>query len=280
MALALLSIGLMTVDHRSDNLHSVRSILSLLVYPIHYAVNFPVELGHWTLQQLVSRRHLLEEIRRLQSKQLMLDAKLQRLAAIEHENSHLRQLLASTSAVKQKHILIAEILSVALDPYKQQILINKGERDGVQSGLPLLDAHGVFGQVTQVTPFSATAILISDPSHALPVQVLRTGLRTLIVGTGNADSLSVRYIPASADIKVGDVVSTSGLGGRFPADYPVASISSIERSPGEPFATVNAKPLADLDRSRELVLVWPDSPQALTAAVTASQPRHVLATNE
>ena len=270
----------MTVDHRSDSLHSVRSILGLLVYPIHYAVNFPAEFGHWTSQQLASRQHLLEEIHRLQSQQLLLNARLQRLASIERENSRLRQLLVSTSQFKQKRLLIADILSVALDPYKQEILIDKGERDGVQFGLPLLDAHGVIGQVTQVTPFSATAILISDPSHALPVQVLRNGLRSLIIGTGSTDNLSLRYVPASADIKVGDVLSTSGLGGRFPADYPVARVSSIERPPGEAFATVDAKPLAELDRSRELVLVWPDSPHEITASATKAQPRHMLATSE
>ncbi len=252
----------MTVDHRSDYMDSVRSTLSLAVYPLQYLIDLPVQTGLWLSEHLASRHTLLEENRKLRDQQILLNAKLQKLAQLEQENTRLRQLLASASRFKEERVLIAELLSVDLDPYKQHIVLNKGEIDGVFVGQPLLDANGVMGQVMHVTPVSATAILISDPSHALPVQVNRTGLRTVITGTGNARELSLRHIPSSSDIVVGDFVSTSGLGGRFPQDYPVAEITHISRPSGEAFATVKAKPFAHLDRSREVLLVWPSSPSA------------------
>lgn len=216
----------------------------------------------WVSENLASRRALLEENRQLRNQQVLLNAKLQKLALLKQENTRLRELLASASHFAEERVLIAELLSVDLDPYKQQIILNKGEIDGVYVGQPLLDANGVMGQITHITPVSATAILISDPSHALPVQINRTGMRTVITGTGNAHALSLRHIPASSDIVVGDVVSSSGLGGRFPQDYPVAEITHIRRPPGQAFATVKARPFAHLDRSREVLLLWPHSPTA------------------
>ncbi len=266
----------MTVDHRFNALSPVRSTLSLMVYPLQYAANLPVELAQWTSQHLAFRQHLIEENRRLRSQQLILNAKLQKLTSIEQENARLRELLTSASRFKEKRMLIAELLAVALDPHQQQILINKGKVNGVYSGQPLLDAHGIVGQVTHVTPFNATAILISDPSHALPVRVVRNGLRSLLIGTGKASALSLRHIPSSSDIVVGDVVNTSGLGGRFPPDYPVAKITHIERPPGESFAAVTATPLAHLDRSPEVLLIWP-KPLPFKASVVKSSLQEMLA---
>lgn len=271
VVLAIISIGLMTVDHRFNALDPVRSTLSLLVYPVQYGVNLPVKLAQWASKNLASRQRLIEENRRLRSQHLILNAKLQKLTSLEQENTRLRELLASASRFKEKRMLIAELLAVALDPYQQKVIINKGQIDGVYSGQPLLDAHGIVGQITHVTPFSATAILISDPSHALPVRIVRNGLRSLLVGTGKANALSLHHIPSSSDIIVGDVVSTSGLGGRFPPDYPVAKIVHIERPPGEPFAVVTATPLAHLDRSPEVLLVWPEKP-SIKAFVAKSHP--------
>jgi rod shape-determining protein MreC len=133
-------------------------------------------------------------------------------------------------------VLIAELLAIDLDPYRQRIVINRGATHGVYLGQPLLDAHGVMGQVTEVNPISATAILISDPSHALPVQINRNGLRMLAFGTGNPQILSLRHVPTNADVKMNDVISTSGPGGRYPPDCPVARITRVEHQPGEPFA--------------------------------------------
>lgn len=252
----------MTVDHRSDYLEPLRSTLSLAAYPIQYLIDAPTRTAMWISENLASRSALLEENRILHEQQVLMKAKLQKLALLEQENTRLRELLASASRFSEERVLIAELLSVDLDPYKQQIMLNKGEIDGVFVGQPLLDSNGVMGQITHITPVSATAILISDPSHALPVQINRTGMRTVITGTGNAHELSLRHIPSSSDIVVGDFVSSSGLGGRFPQDYPVAKITHISRPPGEAFATVKAKPFAQLDRSREVLLLWPSSPPA------------------
>lgn len=246
----------MTLDHRFNYLSPIRSVLSLMVYPMHYLVNLPIQSGTWLSENLVSRHELIKENQDLREQQLLFKAKLQKLSSLEHENIRLRELLTSASRFKQERVSIAELLSVDLDPYKQQIVINKGAVDGVYLGQPLLDANGIMGQITHVNAVSSIALLISDPSHAIPVQINHNGIRSLIVGTGKSDMLSLRHIPASADISVGDILSTSGLGGRFPPDYPVAEITSIQRPAGEPFAIVTAKPLAKLDRSREVLLVW------------------------
>ena len=191
----------------------------------------------------------------------MLRARLQKYEALVQENDRLRQLMQASSRLEAE-VQLARILAVDLDPYKQLVTINKGTRDDVFVGQPMLDARGVMGQVTETTHLNAIGMLISDPSHALPVQVNRNGLRTLAVGTGNPSLLELKFIPTSADIIVGDKLSTSGLGGRFPAEYPVAEVTRIDRTPGEPFAYIEARPLAHLDRSQEVMLVVP--PPALT----------------
>jgi rod shape-determining protein MreC len=169
-------------------------------------------------------------------------------------------------------VLVAELLAVDLDPYRQRIVINKGARHGAFVGQPLLDAHGVMGQITEVNPISASAILISDPSHALPVQINRNGLRMLAFGTGNPQVLSLRHVSVNADVQVGDVVSTSGLGGRYPPDYPVGRVTRVHHQPGEPFVVVEAAPFSHLDRSREVLLVWSAKTPASGAQTQASPP--------
>lgn len=263
---------MMTVDHRSAFLEPVRSTLTLMLHPVRYAVDLPTSIAHWTSESLTERARLVKENRELKAAQFHLNARLQKLVALEQENARLRELLASAARFQEQRVLVAHLMAVDLDPYRQQIVINRGANDGVYVGQPLLDADGVMGQITHVDAVSATAILISDPSHAVPVQINRNGVRTLVVGTGDANVLRLRHMPVSGDIKVGDIVSTSGLGGRFPPDYPVAEISHIARPSGEPFATVEARPFAHLDRSREVLLVWPKlerPPQGNTTETTA-----------
>jgi rod shape-determining protein MreC len=248
----------MTIDHRFNDLNAARSALSLFAYPLQYLVDVPSRIEMWTRHTLAAREALVEENRRLREQHLILRARLQKLSALEHENTRLHELLKSSSRLKRDRVLVAELLAVDLDPFRQRVVINKGTNHGVYVGQPLLDARGVMGQVTGVNPLSANAILISDPSHALPVQINRNGLRMLAFGTGNAELLSLRHLPVNADVKMHDVVSTSGLGGRYPPDYPVARITRVERRLGEPFATVEARPFARLDQSREALLVWWD----------------------
>lgn len=251
----------MTVDHRFNHLDTVRSAVSTAVYPLQYLVDLPSRAGLWASENLATRIALLRENRRLREQHLLQSARLQKLTAVEHEVIRLRELFTSSYRLPREMALVAELLFVDLDPYKQTMVVDKGAIQGVYVGQALLDAYGVMGQITHVNPISATAILISDPNHALPVEINRNGMRMLAFGTGNSQALSLRYIPTDADVKVGDVISTSGLGGRYPPDYPVGKITRVEHPPGEPFAIVEARPFAHLDRSREVLLVW-SKPQA------------------
>lgn len=246
----------MTVDHRAGHLEALRSVLSTLVYPLQVAVDLPIQAGNWLAEHLSSRHRLIAENARLRQDQFLLATKLEKFADLEAENRRLRDLLDSSAKVGER-VLVAELLSVDMDPYSRRIVLNKGSRDGVESGQSLIDSNGVLGQVVHVAPFSSNALLITDPSHALPVQNHRSGLRSVAVGTGPLNQLELAHLPNNADVRIGDLLVTSGLGGRFPAGYPVGRIVSIERNRGRPFATVMVQPSARLERNREVLLVWP-----------------------
>jgi rod shape-determining protein MreC len=245
------------MDHKYQSLESVRDALSVLVYPIQLSVEVPGSISDWFSESLATRRKLQEEIDSLRTQQVMQKTQMQKLAALEVENIRLRELLDSSFEIGEK-VLIAELMSVNLDPYKHQVVINKGELHDVYPGQPLVDANGVMGQIVHAGPYSSTAILITDTSHAIPVQVNRNGLRSIALGSGAINRLELPYIPNSADIQPGDLLTTSGLGGRFPAGYPVATVETVDHNPGNAFARVIATPLAHLNRSREVLLVWPN----------------------
>lgn len=255
----LISIALMTVDHRQQHLDALRDALATLIYPLQYIIQLPFEGGGSLSGYLAERSTLLEENARLRQKQLLINAQLQKLTALEVENRRLRMLLESSANI-QERVLIAELLTVDFDPYRHQILLNKGTRDGVHAGQPLLDEQGIIGQIIHVHTFTSMGILITDPNHAVPVQVNRNGLRTLAVGTGNFRELELPYIPNNGDIQVGDLLISSGLGGRFPRGYPVARVTRVDVDPGRPFAQVVARPTAQLDRSREVLLIITNPP--------------------
>lgn len=221
-------------------------------------VNFPANVGDWASDSFTSRKTLKEDNEVLRTQNLILTTQLQRLNFIESENIHLRSLLESSKRVGER-ILIAELLSIDMDPFKQQVTINKGStsNDDIYSGQPFVDAKGVMGKLIHISPFSSTALLITDPSHILPVQVNRNGLRAIAKGTGNQSRLEIPHLPNNADIKVGDLLVTSGLGCVFPVGYPAAVIVEINIDPSLPFAEVLAEPIAELDRSRAVLLVWP-----------------------
>jgi rod shape-determining protein MreC len=257
LGLATLSIALMTIDHRQHHLDSVRSFLSVVVYPLQWLVDLPDTSSEWFRESLSTRRELQEENASLRTQQLMLNTQLQKLESLEAENRRLRSLLDSSFQVGTRHMLIAELLSVDMDPYRHQIEVNKGSLDHLFKGQPLLDSQGVMGQLIHVGPLTATAMLITDPGHAIPVQINRTGLRTIALGTGSIDRLELPHIPTNADVRIGDLLISSGLGGRFPPGYPVAEVIDVEQDPGNTFSEVIARPRAHLDRSREVLLVWP-----------------------
>jgi rod shape-determining protein MreC len=259
--LVIASIALMTVDHRWNSLELVRSTLSSVLYPLQYTIDLPIRLYYWADESFSSQQALLEKNREFEARHLENRVQLQKLDIIEKENDRLRRLLSATSKTTER-LLISEIINVDVDPYKQLILLNKGSSSDVYQGQPIIDALGIMGQIIHVAPMSSTAMLITDASHALPVQIDRTGLRANAFGTGKIDQLNLRHLPHNVDIKVGDMIITSGLGGTFPPNYPVANITKVERPAGEPFATIEATPLAQLDKSREVLLVWRNKPES------------------
>ena len=259
VVLVIASIVLMTVDHRWHSLELARSALSGVLYPLQYTIDLPIRLFYWADEALSTQQSLLEKNREFEARHLENRVQLQKLDIIEKENERLRELLGAIPKTTER-LLISEIINVDLDPYKQLILLNKGSSSEVYQGQPIIDAQGVMGQVVHVGPMSSTAVLITDASHAIPVQVNRTGLRAIAFGSGKIDQLNLRYLPHNVDIKEGDLLITSGLGGVFPPNFPVAVISKIERPSGEPFATIEAKPHALLDKSREVLLVWRNEP--------------------
>ena len=248
----------MTMDHRTRYVDTLRSGIAVLVYPLQYIVNFPANVGSWASESFTSRRTLQEENAALRTQNRILTAQLQRLNFLESENVHLRNLMESSRRMSDR-ILIAELLSVDMDPYRHQVIINKGSLSGddIYPGQPFIDAKGIMGRLVHVSPFTSTALLITDPGHSTPVQVNRNGLRAIAKGTGNLAHLKIPYLPNNADIKVGDLLVSSGLGCVFPVGYPVAVVEKINIDPSLPFAEVLARPTAELDRSREVLLVWP-----------------------
>jgi len=251
----VVSIALMVVDHRQSHLEGIRAILSVALSPLNVIINLPRSGGEWISETFTTRRNLMQQNQAMKKENLLLQVRQQKLDSLQAENLRLRNLLDSAFKI-QDRVLIAEVISVDLDPYRHQVMINKGSNSGIFLGQPAIDASAVMGQVTHINPFSSTVLLITDASHGLPVQVNRNGLRTVALGTGQIDRLELPHLPNNADIEVGDLLVTSGLGGRFPPGYPVAEVTAVTRNPGQPFASILAQPKARLDQARETLLVW------------------------
>lgn len=253
----LVSIVLMVFDHKHGHLEFVRSAISTVVYPLQYAASFTTDLPRHISTILVSRKTLLDENERLRQVQLRLYSKLQRVATLEDENRRLRALLESSVEFHDR-VLVAELVGVELEPFRQQIVINKGLTHGVFNGQPVVDSGGIMGQTIHISPFSSTVLLITDPTHSIPVLINRNGLRSVAAGLGQDNVLSLEHIPVNADIKEGDLIVSSGLGRKFPRGYPVGTVSSISRIPGELFSNVLITASANFGESREALLLWPD----------------------
>lgn len=279
MAAALLSIAIMVLDHRYNHLESLRSGLSVLLFPVQYLASLPLLLSESASDAINSRSELEAERDRLHAENLRLRARQQKFEALEAENMRLRGLLDSSFKVGDR-VLIAELVAVEQDPFRQQVLINKGKTSGLFVGQPVVDANAVVGQVTHINPFSASVLLITDAAHALPVQVHRNGLRTIALGTGLINRLELPHLPNNADIKVGDLLTTSGMGGSFPPGYPVAEVIDVRREPGQPFASVIAQTTAHLDRIREVLLVWTLDPDIVADSMPMEEDEALPASTE
>jgi len=254
MLYGLLAVVLMAMDHRGDYVSRVRGAARYAAEPVYHVVAWPVGALRTLFGQFQSRRTLRAENALLSQRLLAQQGALQRLQTLEEENRRLRNLFRGAESQPYEY-RFAELVGVALDPFSHQVLIDRGSRDGVKVGQAVIDGLGVMGQVEDVQLHLSSVRLISDPSHALPVQVNRSGLRAVAYGMGETDRLSLPNIPREADVRKGDLIVTSGLGNRFPDGYPVAVVTLIDREEGRTFARVEAAPLAALDRGREVLLI-------------------------
>ena len=250
------SIVLMVLDHRQNHLDTVRKTVGAAVYPLQIIVDAPFRLWDWVREGMRERNELRLQLSRLEAERLLTHARLQRMSALEAENARLRGLLEARNQVRAD-VRVAGIMAVDANPYRHSIVLDVGSSDGAYDGQALVDAQGVIGQIIETGVATSLAMLISDPSHALPVEVNRSGVRTIANGTGEFDRLVLPFVTNNADIRPGDLLVTSGLGGAFPAGYPVAVIENVTRIPQEPFADVTARPAAALDQVREVMLVFP-----------------------
>jgi rod shape-determining protein MreC len=252
---SLLALGLIIVDKRYDHLGRIRRFLSVVAYPVQVAVASPFDGWNWFKDSVTTRDALRADKAKLEAELRVAQFRLQRYEALEAETQRLRALRDSTAGVTDRFV-IGDVMDVDLDAFRERVLVDKGAGDGVYVGQAVLDSGGVFGQVARVGQLTSEVILVSDPAHAIPVQINRTGLRTIALGTGDLTRLKLPYLPTSADVIVGDLLVTSGLGGGFPAGYPVGTVAEVKRDPAQSLADVDVKPAAALDRSRELMFVW------------------------
>lgn len=251
----------MLVDARLDVLKPVRSNLGVVLTPLYWLADLPLRAWSNTQQMFSSRTDLLAENEQLRAETLLMQRRLQKLATLTEQNVRLRELLNSAAMVDDR-VLVAELIGVDPNPYTQRVLINKGSSSGVTIGQPVLDARGVMGQVVEVMPYTSRVLLITDTNHSVPVQINRNGVRAIASGSGDQESIELRYVTDTADIREGDLLVTSGMGERFPVGYPVGVVTEIERNTGQPFARIEALPAATLNRSRYLLLVFSDQDSA------------------
>jgi len=272
LLLAVVCIALMLLDRRDQHLVRVRQALSVVVYPVRVLVDLPFSTWGKARDTFATRDKLIAENQQYRRERLETEGRLQRLDSLEAENARLRELLDSTARIGSR-ALVAEILAVRPPPYRQRLDLNRGLVDGVYVGQALIDAQGVVGQVVRVGPLTSEAVLITDPDHAVPVTVNRNSVRTIAYGTGDSGRLRLRDLTNNADVVEGDLLISSGLGGVFPAGYPVGRVLSVQRRPDQAFAEIIAEPVASLDRDREVLLVWnaaDEVPRASEAAAGVS----------
>ena len=252
--LGLAATALILINLYTDWLDPVRERLSSLAAPFYWLTDTPSRVGDWAGEQLRTREELLEENSRLQHQVMLLEQQTQLLAAVRAENTQLKELMNSAESVDQR-VLVAQVIGVSPDPLEHVVIIDKGRSDGVRQGAAIMDASGLLGQVIEAGDISSRVLLITDANHALPVQVLRNSVRAVAEGTGDLYRLKLRHLANTSDIREGDLLLSSGLGGRFPAGYPVGEVISVKRDPGRAFADVDVQPRGRMNRSRFVLAV-------------------------
>lgn len=250
-----LSLSLVFIDSNTTWLNPVRLGISYLTVPVETLAFLPSQVSTGLSESLQLRNHLISENNKLKEQALLQQRRVQKFAALTAENIRLRELLGS-SATLSDAVLVAEIIGADPNPLSHNVVLDKGKGKGVFVGMPLIDARGLMGQVTEVGAWSSKALLITDSRHGLPVEVVRNGVRAIAVGSGSLDSLILTHVPDTTDIEAGDILVSSGLGNRFPRGYPVGVVVSVSHNPGRQFASIHVKPLAHIDRSRHVLLVY------------------------
>lgn len=268
IVLMAISGAMMLMDHRGQQLERIRSGLNVLIYPVQLIAAFPLRVGSGVWEFFRGKTNLQENYARAVEENRALAAKLLRFNALEAENEHLRGLLAASSRIADR-ATVAGILELSPEPFTRKIVLAKGKGDGVYAGQPVIDAYGIVGQITEVGAITSTVTLITDPSHAIPVQVVRNGLRAIVFGNGAQDYAEVPHLTAVADIKEGDELVTSGMGGVFPPGYPVARVVQVISDPNESFLKITVRPTARLGHNREVMLIWPNLAKPATPPATA-----------
>lgn len=248
------AVVLMVIDARTHWLQAPRNGLSILLTPVQSVASIPQGVGNMVSGVLSSEADVKIAYENLRNEYFVLKSETILLQALKQENEDLRALLDASKRLKE-NITLAELINVSIKRDKHTVLVEKGLKHSVYVGQAVIDDQGVIGQVTDVMPYSSNVLLITDPGHATPVQVERTGLRTLVYGTGSVAVLRVPFLNQNADIKQGDVLISSGLGGRFPRGYPVATITDVKTIQDQEFLEVRATPVAKLDSSNHVLLL-------------------------
>ncbi len=254
LIVAVLSAALILIDKTTDWLDPAKRVIGLTTIPFYHLLDIPYETAEVVDDMLTSRTELVEMNNKLLSENIILKKNMQRMAALTAENIRLRETLGASKRVDIGHML-TEVVSVDPDPFVHRTVVDLGLNHGVEEGWPVIDAKGLIGQVVEVGYHYSRVLLITDSTHAVPVEVNRNGTRAIAVGTGDINELKLIYVADTADVVEGDLLITSGLGGKFPQGYPVARVSSVYHDPGRPYALVKALPVAELDRSRQWLIL-------------------------
>jgi len=266
----VLAVVLMVLDHRGGWLRAARAQAEVVVQPLWWLAGLPSRAGVALREDAVTRRQLMRDNKILRGALLVSGARNARLQAAAAENARLRGLLASAERGRLD-VQLAGILDIDLDPTRQRLVLDAGSGDGVRTGQVVIDAGGLMGQVIATTPTTATVLLITDPDHAVPAVVARSGVRLMVYGSGRADALHAADVPLSADVREGDVLLTSGMGGRFPPGFTVGSVGKLQPDDSRAFLEGEVEPAAQLDRGRDVLLLRGYKPVSATPPATAAQ---------
>lgn len=268
LVLVLFCSGLLIFfDHKMNSFESARGYLQSMVSPLQYLATAPKQMMNWAAENIVTRRQLIDDNEQYKINELVFHEQALQLEIVQRENERLRALLASPLRGDAKK-MVAEILAVDSDPYTHQVVINRGANDGVYEGQAVIDDEGIVGQILHVGTTSSRVLLITDVTHAVPVRISRNGVRLIASGVGVIDTLSHNHVPHSTDIRVDDMLVTSGLGGKFPEGYPVARVTSVLQDESRAFSQIQSQPVAKIDRLRYVLLLWPEQNAILPAKKT------------